>query len=244
MTRNLNHEQSGLFHALGVSETGLENLLADTVWRGQSLRFLPDTGLAHAHVHLGDSGQLLRIPKQSQVGLDPEPHLAHEASCFQAAAPSLVTPALHQVLPVSPALPRGALVLDYVDGVPLALPEHLTPLSLSLARIHRVNVPQASHRRLSLPEDPLVSMIREIRIQAEFLARAGVSADVQARVQGQLEIATRLAGLDERPPESLITFDSHPGNFLVDKQGKVIKAYLGEPNWDELHRLIEQELKS
>lgn len=35
-----------------------------------------------------------------------------------------------------------------------------------------------------------------------------------------------------------------PNSFLVDKQGKVIKAYLGEPNWDELHRLIEQELKS
>ncbi|WP_018405393.1 phosphotransferase [Marinobacter gelidimuriae] len=243
MTRNLNHGQSGLFHALGVSETGLEKRLADTVWRGQSLRFLPDTGLAHAHVRLGDSGQLLRIPKQSQVGLDPEPHLAHEAICFQAAAPSLVTPALHQVLPVSPALPRGALVLDYVEGVPLALPEHLTPLSLSLARIHRVDVPQASHRRLSLPEDPLVSMIQEIRSQAEFLARAGVSADVQARVQGQLEIATRLVGLDERPPESLITFDAHPGNFLVDKQGAawmvdLEKCRISYPGFDLAHSTL------
>ena len=57
MTRNLNHGQSGQFYAIGVSETGLESLLVDTVWRGQSLRFLPDTGLAHAHVRLGDSGQ-------------------------------------------------------------------------------------------------------------------------------------------------------------------------------------------
>lgn len=35
-----------------------------------------------------------------------------------------------------------------------------------------------------------------------------------------------------------------PNSFLIDKQGRVIKAYLGEPDWDELHRLIGDELKS
>lgn len=35
-----------------------------------------------------------------------------------------------------------------------------------------------------------------------------------------------------------------PNSFLIDRNGKVIKAYLGEPNWDELHQLIAQELKS
>ena len=34
-----------------------------------------------------------------------------------------------------------------------------------------------------------------------------------------------------------------PNSFLVDKQGKVIKAYLGEPDWAELHQLIATELK-
>lgn len=243
MIRNFNNERSRLFQALGVSETGLANLLADTVWNGQSLRFLEDTGLAHAHVLLGDSGQLLRIPKQSQVNLDPEPHLAHEAICFQAAASSLVTPALHRVLPVSPALPRGALVLDYIDGVPLALPEYLTPLIESLARIHRVDVSPASHRHLSLSEDPLASMIREIRIQAEFLVRAGVCADVQSRVREQLEIAARSIGVDQRPPESLITFDAHPGNFLVDKQGAawmvdLEKCRISYPGFDLAHSTL------
>jgi thiamine kinase-like enzyme len=243
MTQILNHPQSALFQALGVSETGLENLLTDTVWRGQPLRFLQDTGLAHAHVRLGDSCQLLRIPKQSQVGLDPESHLAHEAICFQAATPSLVTPALHQVLPVSTALPRGALVLDYIDGVPLALPEHLAQLSKSLAKIHRVAVPHASHRHLSLPEDPLASMIREIQTQAEFLARAGVGAGIQARVREQLEIAARSTGQNGRPPESLITFDAHPGNFLVDKQGAawmvdLEKCRISYPGFDLAHSTL------
>jgi len=243
MTQNLNPRPSGPFHALGVSEAGLEKRLADTVWCGQSLRFLQDTGLAHAHVLLGDSGQLLRIPKQSQVGLDPEPHLAHEATCFQAAAPSLVTPALHRVLPVSPALPRGALVLDYVEGVPLVLPEHMASLSLSLARIHCVDVPQASYRHLSLGEDPLVSMIQEIQIQAEFLTRTGMSADAQTRVREQLEIAARSISVDQRPPESLITFDAHPGNFLVDKHGAawmvdLEKCRISYPGFDLAHSTL------
>ena len=34
-----------------------------------------------------------------------------------------------------------------------------------------------------------------------------------------------------------------PNSFLIDKQGKVIKAYLGEPDWAELHQLIAAELK-
>jgi hypothetical protein len=150
---------------------------------------------------------------------------------------------LHQVLAVNPALPRGALVLDYIDGVPSVLPEHLSRLSESLARIHSVDVPQAIHQQLSLPENPLVSMIQEIRIQAEFLARAGVSADVQARVQGQLDIAARMAGLTERPPEGLITFDAHPGNFLIDKKGDawmvdLEKCRISYPGFDLAHSTL------
>ena len=34
-----------------------------------------------------------------------------------------------------------------------------------------------------------------------------------------------------------------PNSFLIDKQGKVIKAYLGEADWAELHQLIDAELK-
>ncbi len=33
-----------------------------------ALRPLPTTGLAHDHVRLGDTGWLLRAPKQSQMG--------------------------------------------------------------------------------------------------------------------------------------------------------------------------------
>jgi glutathione peroxidase-family protein len=33
-------------------------------------------------------------------------------------------------------------------------------------------------------------------------------------------------------------------SFLIDKQGRVLRRYVGEPDWDEFHQLIERELKS
>ena len=35
-----------------------------------------------------------------------------------------------------------------------------------------------------------------------------------------------------------------PMSFLIDKQGRVLRRYVGEPDWDEFHQLIERELKS
>ena len=33
-----------------------------------------------------------------------------------------------------------------------------------------------------------------------------------------------------------------PTTFIVNKQGKIVKSYVGAPNFDELHRLIEKLL--
>ena len=34
-----------------------------------------------------------------------------------------------------------------------------------------------------------------------------------------------------------------PTAYLIDKQGRMIRRYLGEPDFDQLHALIEKELK-
>jgi thiamine kinase-like enzyme len=243
MSHSPDNDTSGLFQSLGVSQAGLELMLADTPWRGQPLHPLQDTGLAHAHVCLGDSGQLLRIPKQNQVDLAPSRHLTHEAACFRAAEPSLVTPALHGVLPVSDSLPRGALVLDLVRGEPLQLPEHLTSVARSLGAIHSARVPQSLHQQLRLPENPMTSMLQEVRTQAGFLVKAGVSAEIQSRLQAELERAAQAAYSDNRPPETLITFDAHPGNFLVDSQDiawmvDLEKCRISYPGFDLAHATL------
>ena len=35
-----------------------------------------------------------------------------------------------------------------------------------------------------------------------------------------------------------------PMSFLIDKQGRVLKRYIGEPDWAEFHRLVEKALAS
>jgi len=35
-----------------------------------------------------------------------------------------------------------------------------------------------------------------------------------------------------------------PTSFLIDKQGRVLKEYIGEPDWAEFHALVEKALAS
>ncbi len=35
-----------------------------------------------------------------------------------------------------------------------------------------------------------------------------------------------------------------PTTFVIDKNGKIVRKYVGEPNWSELHQLLERELRS
>ncbi len=35
-----------------------------------------------------------------------------------------------------------------------------------------------------------------------------------------------------------------PTTFVIDKQGNILKRYLGEPSFDELHGIIEKALKA
>ena len=35
-----------------------------------------------------------------------------------------------------------------------------------------------------------------------------------------------------------------PTVFLIDKNGKVLRRYVGKPDWTELHQLVERELRS
>ena len=32
-------------------------------------------------------------------------------------------------------------------------------------------------------------------------------------------------------------------SFLIDRQGRIVRRYLGEPEWNELHALVEKALR-
>lgn len=192
-------------------------------WRGVRLIPLPDTGLAHHHVSLDGTGVLARIPKQSQVQLDAVANLDYQAACFERAAPSGHTPRLHAVLPPLPGLPRGALLVEQIVGRAAELPRDAGAIATALGRIHALPLPAAASRAPLLDDvDPLASLEREIRVQAGSLGSPTVAAETRAIVWHELDRLSARVATGSRPPRRLITFDAHPGNFVVRPDGVAV----------------------
>ncbi|MFP4263844.1 MAG: phosphotransferase family protein [Halomonas sp.] len=206
-----------------------------------ALRPMADTGLAHHHVWLERDGEdwVARLPKQSQMDLAPRDNLAYQAACFARAAEGGHAPALHGVLPPSAALPRGGLLVEAVRGRPARLPEDLPAIAEALAALHALPVPDPAARPpLRAPADPWHAMRDEIATQAEHLADAGLPADMISTIRAELAaLPTRLGG---DATTRLISFDAHPGNFLIRDDGRAVlvdleKCRYGLPGFDLAH---------
>ncbi|PRY72606.1 phosphotransferase [Halomonas ventosae] len=191
----------------------------------QAMHPMADTGLAHLHVWLERApiDWVARLPKQSQMRLDPAANLAYQAACFERASQGGHAPSLHGILPPGPALPRGGLLVSAIRGRPARLPEDLPAIAEALASFHALDVPDAEARPpLLSPADPWAAMLEEVRDQARFLDLAGLEADARALIEAEL------AALPERLPAGpgaeprLISFDAHPGNFLVTESGGAV----------------------
>jgi hypothetical protein len=192
-------------------------------WAGAGLELLPDSGLAHTHVRLVGHGALARIPKQSQMDLAPSANLAYQAACFQRAARSGHTPALLGVLAPSAALPRGALIVEEIIGRAARLPHDLTAIMSALAGIHRLALPAPNARApLTSAADPLRDLLAEIEAQAAHLDEAQVEAGTRRCIDAEIEGLRSLCAQPLRPPRCLISFDAHPGNFMVRADGRAV----------------------
>ena len=203
---------------------------------------MPDTGLAHDHVRLGGTGWIARLPKQSQMQLGAAENLAYQAACFERASASGHAPRLDAVLPPSEALPRGGLIVEEIDGRPARLPGDLPAIMAALAMIHALPVPEAPARPPLLdPADPLTDLLEEIDTQAAYLPAA--HADTRAIIERHLKALRDLAGAAARPPQRLISFDAHPGNFLITPSGRAVlvdleKARYSAPPLDLAHATL------
>jgi hypothetical protein len=213
-------------------------------WADVPLEPLADTGLAHLHVRLAGTGVLARLPKQSQLDLPAAAHLAYEAACFERAAASGHTPRLHGVLPPSPGLPRGGLLVDEIAGRQAQLPGDLPALADALAALHALPLPAAGLRPpLIDPPDMLAALRDEIGVQARHLDAAGIDPGARRRIDDELRALDRLCEQAARPTRQLIAFDAHPGNFIVRDDGSAClvdleKARYGPAALDLAHATL------
>lgn len=225
--------------ALAPLEAALHHVGTDY----RSLAPMADTGLAHDHVWLyrDDGDRVARLPKQSQMNLAPETNLAYQAACYRRTAASGHTPQLEAVLQPGNDLPRGGLVVEAIRGRPAQLPDDLPHISQALAAIHRLALPTVGQREpLLAPEDPWHAMRREIAEQADFVDTARLPDAVRRRIHAALD--TLPARLDDTAT-SLISFDAHPGNFLIDERGRAVlvdleKCRYGLAGFDLAHATL------
>ncbi len=211
-------------------------------WAAAPLARLRDKGLAHDHIRLIGTGALARIPKQSQMDLPPAENLAYQAACFRRAAPSGHTPKLFDLLPPSPHLPRGALLVEAIEGRPASLPADLPAIMRALARIHALPLPAVRAPLLDTP-DPLADLLAEIRTQAAHLPAAGLDPGVTATIAAEIARLAATAARPDRPARRLISFDAHPGNYLIRPDGSAVlvdleKGRYSYPGLDLAHATL------
>ncbi|XKH37638.1 hypothetical protein ACIU1J_20015 [Azospirillum doebereinerae] len=122
-------------HAALTRLPGLAALSAD------ALEPMPLKGVAHDHVRLRGHGLVARVPRWSQMGLDPLAALDHQATAFRRAEPSGHTPRLVALLPPGEGLPMGALLVTEILGRTPRLPADMPAIARALAALHRLPVP-------------------------------------------------------------------------------------------------------
>ncbi|WP_280563279.1 aminoglycoside phosphotransferase family protein [Chromohalobacter sp. 48-RD10] len=210
------------------------------------LTALPDTGLAHDHVWISrETGPdwVARLPKQSQMQLDPETNLDYQAACFRRAAQSGHTPDLHGILPISADFPRGGLLVSAIEGRSAQLPDDLPAIGEALAHLHAITVPPVDERLpLASPRSPWTAMRDEVLEQAGYLDKAPISDSARRRIDTELSLFDDDHELAKRVDSQrcLISFDAHPGNFLITSEGKAVlvdleKCRYGHPGLDLAH---------
>ena len=216
-----------------------------------ALALMPVTGLAHDHVEIRDPGHtdtplLLRVPKQSQFALSARDNLTYQAACFERVAESGHGPRLHAMIVPSAALPMGALLVDRIHGRPPRLPADLPALAEAMARVHALPLPAPDERApLEDHGDPLAGALAEIEAQARMIPEAALAPEARAEIEDELAWARdfQTAQGGRAQPRCLVLTDTHPGNFLIDGEGRAIivdleKALYGSPGIDLAHATV------
>jgi len=205
-------------------------------------------GVNHEHYRLGRTGLVLRVPRATPWAGDVRAQLANEAAAFARAEPAGVTPRFTAVLPCTPALPRGALVVEEIVGRLAELPRDLPAIARALARLHALPLPPPA-ARAPLPDHgvngPIAATLAVIARQREFLAQIDLARETRAALEDEYaeveHLAARITPAEQ--PLALVGTDTHPGNFIIRPDGGAILVDLervcyGSPAIDLAHATL------
>ena len=205
-------------------------------------------GVNHDHYRLGATGLVLRVPRATPWAGDADAQLASEAAAFERAEPAGVTPRFSGALSRSPALPRGALVVEEIVGRLPRLPSDLPALARSLARLHALPLPPPEARAPLADhglEGPFAATLAIIARQHDFLSEVDLARETRAALEAEYAEAQRYAASvsPSEQPLALVGTDTHPGNFIIRPGGVAVLVDLervcyGSPAIDLAHATL------
>lgn len=202
---------------------------------------LSQSGFSHQHYELPGTELIIRVPRTVRPGSGALGFLKYQRAAYIHAQPSGHSPAFLGLIPPSPTLLQGALLIARVTGRAPYLPFDLPALRNALFSLH--TQPSADDQGvLAAPRDPVGDLIMRLRseagifdcLQLDAVSRLWLEAEFAA-IQGMVSEEHR-----QRFPKSFTVQDCHPGNFRVDAAGKawfldLEKAEFGNPLSDLAH---------
>src|SRR5882757_2158606 len=205
---------------------------------------LPATGTAHGHVRL-QNGLLARVAYAHEGDSTAAGRLQAQAAAFRHLAPAGRTPKLHDVIEPRAGLPGGALVVDFIEGRAPHLPGELDAMAETLARIHALPLPPAS-APIPRQNNPFLETLEGIELNAmRFLDKAVPDSGSRAEIAEELRAmrGMALALGRQAQPITVALADTHPGNFIVDRNGlawfvDLEKVHVGSPAIDLAHATL------
>jgi len=205
---------------------------------------LPATGTAHGHVRLRN-GRLARVAYAHEGDASATGRLHAQAAAFRHLEPAGRTPRLHEVIDQRPGLPGGALIVDFIDGRAPRLPDELSLMADTLARIHALPLPAASSP-IPRQSDPFLATLEAIELNAmRFLDEAVPDPNARAAIAEELRAMRALVPAlgCYTQPLAVALADTHPGNFLVDASHiawfvDLEKVHVGSPAIDLAHATL------
>lgn len=227
-------------HTALIARPGFETVPRD------ALEPMKQKGLAHDHVIIGDTGALLRVPRQSQFALAARENLEYQLAGFARCSAGGHAPRAHGSIPPSEALPMGAVIVDYIAGRPARLPDDLPALAECLASIHILPVPAPETRPpLADHADPVAGALTFIDEQAGYLEEGCEDREARRMIEEEVEWARRFAAksVGKPQPVTLVVTDTHPGNYVLRVDGRAFivdleKALYGSPAIDLAHATL------
>ena len=189
---------------------------------GGDLSIVSTKGISHDHWRIGTTGLVLRIPRMNQWGMGAGDALRYQEIAFRRASESGCTPRFSARLEPDEPLPLGALIVEEIRGRAPELPGDLGAIADALSALHAMDpVPQSDMPPLHIHHNPVASTLQAIEEQAEHLAAAQLDRLTEESIRTELDWAREFAAHGEPDFElSFVGTDTHPGNFLIDRNGK------------------------